>query len=240
MNNNVLIHDVAEVYVKSNEKLYFFGLTASNSVSQTIDSQDIFGGIGRKKICSIMTNKNMSFNVQTALHNPDLMELQSGGLFANGSIDLYKQESVQAKDVEGSITLEIEGTPVDNEVTIIDQSGKELTGTYSSGTITIPTGAKKDEYYTVIYKETQANAEILDLNVEKMPGACECQLHTIGYNPETLEISHDIYWNFLRCRADGNMEVNYSSDNMQDSVRFNCEVPLGGKSFGSYVVVARA
>lgn len=237
----MLIHDVCEVIAidEENDKTYFFGLTATNGVNQTIDTTPINGGIGNKRIASINSNKNISIDVTTAIHDDNIYAIQSGGLFSDGAITVLRSETKQAEDDEGTISVEIDGTPLDT-VTVLDKNGKEVAGTFSTGTITITSGTA-GQYYTVIYEEVQSTASLLDLNAEEFPKPHKLQLHTIGYDPDSEQIIADIYWIFSKAKADGNLNATYNAgENQQDSLKLNCEVPIGATSYGSYVVVPRA
>lgn len=238
--NNVVVHDVCEVIAidEINDKTYFIGLTSTNNVNQTVESTPIRGGIGNKRVTTINSSKDVNFEVTTTLHNDDVYALQSGGLFSDEVINVLKSETKQAVDNAGSIEVTIDGTPI-GEVTVIDKYGKELTGTFATGKVTI-TGGQAGQFYTVIYEEAQPTASVLDLNVEEFPKPHKVQLHTIAYDPDTEEVVADLYWIFDKARPDGNLSAAYSAgENQSDTITFNCEVPTGSKSYGKYVVVPK-
>lgn len=238
--NNIVVHDVSEVFITddNNDKTYFFGLTSSENVNQTLNQTPIRGGIGNKRVATISSDKDINFDVQTTLHNDAIYEIQSGSLFGTEAITLLKQETVQAVDSSGSITCAITGTPV-GDVTVLDKNGKEYVGAFATGKVTITSGVA-GQYYTIVYNEAEASANVLDLNSESMPSTYHVQLHTIAYDPDTEEIVADLYWVFSKCLPDGNISAGYKSgENQQDTIKFNCEIPVGSKSYGKYAVIPR-
>jgi len=238
--NNVVVHDVCEVIAidEINDKTYFIGLTSTNNVNQTVDSTPIRGGIGNKRVTTINNSKDINFEVTTTLHNDDIYALQSGGLFSDEAINVLRSETKQAVDNAGSVEVTIDGTPV-GEVTVLDKNGKELTGSFTAGKVTI-TGGQAGQFYTVIYEEAQPTASVLDLNAEEFPKPHKVQLHTICYDPDTEKVVADLYWIFDKARPDGNLTAAYSAgENQQDTINFICETPIGSTSYGKYVVVPR-
>ena len=240
MFNNVVVHDVCEAIIidETNDKTYFLGITSTNNVNQSIDSTPVRGGIGNKRVTTINNSKDISFEITTTLHSDDVYALQSGGLFKEEAINVLKSETKQAIKDGISVVVSIDGTPI-GEVTVIDKYGKEQSGTFDAGEVTIENG-KAGEFYTVIYEEAQLAASVLDLNAEEFPKPHKVQLHTIAYDPNTEQIVADLYWIFDKARPDGNLSAAYEAgNNQQDTITFNCETPIGSKSYGKYVVVPR-
>ncbi len=238
--NNIVVHDACEVLIvdEKNDKTYFLGITSTNNVNQTVESTPIRGGIGNKRVTTINNSKDINFEITTTLHNDDVYALQSGGLFNDEAINVLRSETKQAINDGFSAVVSIDGTPI-GEVTVIDKYGKEQSGTFDAGEVTIENG-KAGEFYTVIYEEAQPTASVLDLNVEEFPKPHKVQLHTIAYDPDTEEVVADLYWIFDKARPDGNLTATYTAgENQQDTINFVCETPIGSTSYGKYVVVPR-
>jgi hypothetical protein len=232
---DIIIQDVAECFAKNtDDKAYFFGLTSSNDITQTIAQNPIKGGIGNGIISLIQSEKEIKFTVVNAIHNDDIYAIQSGTEFTSGSYTVQKTEKCEL--ATGKLTLT--GTPVGTSAIVIDPEGTQTTGTIETKAITITGGTDGDEY-TVIYGES-VTGQILDLKSDAFPKNHYVEMHTIGYDPESNAVVCDIYWVFDKALPDGGLKASLKAGtNATDEITFTAQLSKGSKSYGKYIVIPR-
>lgn len=232
--NNIIVQDVLEVFATTDTKAYFIGLTSANTVTQTVQNNVIRAGIGNGIISQIMSDKEIKFQVTTGVHSDDIMAMQSGTDFSEGTITINATETCTL--ASGKLT--IEGTPKGTTATVFDKYGKSQSGTIATKSITI-TGGEEGDIYTVVY-ESDVTGEILDLRSDAYPVAHATQLKTVAYDLNTNKIVADIYYIFPKAQPDGGINAQYQAgQNMKDEITFTAQLATGSKSYGKYVVVPR-
>lgn len=238
---NILVQDVCEVLVKEKTlagdgKLYFFGLTTKNDVTQKVKQEALKGGIGNGQIGLLQSDKEISFKVTTLLHNDDIYAIQSGNDFTDStSITLQKTEEVRCAS---ATELVIVGTPKGDVVNVMDADGKEISGTFAEGKVAI-TGGVIGALYTVVYPSDETG-EVLLLDSEKFPKNYEVQLHTIAYDIDTNDVTADIYWIFNKALPNGAISAQYEAGKGNgDEVEFSAQLDKGSTLYGKYVVIPR-
>jgi hypothetical protein len=178
----------------------------------------------------------MSFKVTTLFSNDDLIAVQSGSAFADGSVTVQATEAHTLTG--GKITLT--GTPKTGTTTVlvVDQLGKQLEGALSVKEVTV-TGGTDGDTYTVIYP-ISVTGSILSLDSKAFPKNYYVELHTIGFNVETNEVACDIYWIFEKALPNGSLTKAYEAGkNSGDDIEFTAQLPAGSNEYGKYVVVPR-
>jgi hypothetical protein len=231
---NVIIKDVCEVFLEADTEAHFLGLTASNEITQTVDTSEIRGGIGNGIINQLTSNKALQFTVTTAIHSDSVYEIQSGTTFEDGSATVQKTESC----VLTSGKLTVEGTPTGATAIVFDKHGKKFDGSIVSKDVTI-TGGTEGDTYTVVYP-CQVTGSILDLRVDTFPKNYKTQLHSIAYDADSNEVVADVYWVFDKAQPDGGLKASFQAgQNVQDEMTFKVQKPGTANSYGKYIVVPR-
>lgn len=235
--NNILIQDVAEVYIKDSvtSDAYFFGITTKNDITQTVKQEVLRAGVGNSVVGVLQSDKEINFSVSTLLHNDDIFAIQSGKKFASGTYTV--QMSEQAKLTSGKLT--ITGTPKGTSAIAIDSTGKQTTGTIATGQVSI-TGGTEGAIYTVIYP-SEVTGDILSLDSKSFPKNYYVEMHTIGYSVETNQVVADIYWVFDKALPDGGLQAAYeAAKNNGNEIKFTAQVPVGATEYGRYIVIKRS
>lgn len=236
--DNILIHDALEVYLRDDSgKQYFYGITTKGEISQKVKQDIIKGGIGNT-VCGVMqSEKEMSFKVSTALQNDTMYEVLTGSTFSTGTLTVRMTE--RAKLATGKLT--ITGTPkTAGTVLCIDSLGKQFTGTFATGQVTI-TGGTEGAYYTVVYDTDKSNMDILTLDSAVFPKNYYVELHTIAYSPDTNTVLADIFWQFDKALPKADFTESYEAGKANDGeVEFTAITPVGSTAYGRYAVAYRA
>jgi hypothetical protein len=234
--NNILIQDVAEVYIKdaNSSDAYFFGLTTKNDVAQTVKQDALRAGIGNGIVAMLQSDKEVNFSVTTLLQNDDIFAIQSGKKFTNGTYTVQKTE--QAKLTSGKLT--ITGTAKGTSALVVDALGKQIAGTIATNQVTI-TGGVEGATYTVIYP-SDVTGDILSLDSKAFPKNYYVEMHTIGYNVETNEVACDVYWIFNKALPDGGLQAAYeAAKGNGNDIKFTAQLNIGSNEYGKYIVVPR-
>lgn len=236
--NNVLLQDVAEVYIRDTvtSKAYFFGITTRNEVNQTIQQTVLKGGIGNGVRGVIQSDKEIKFSVTTLFSADDLKAIQSGKDFVSGSITVQDNEVVECAGGKLTIT----GTPKTGTTPVVfDAHGKAISGTFADKTFTITGNAVEGALYTVVYP-VDVTGDILSLDSKAFPKSYYVEMHTIGYDPDTMEVICDIYWIFNKALPNGSLQEAYEAGRQVGSdVEFTAMLRAGETEYGKYVVIPR-
>lgn len=243
--NNVVVSETAEVFALNNStgKVFFCGLTTKAGITQKVKQDMIKGGIGNGLIAVIQSEKDIEFDVATAIHNDELYGIQSGAEFATGTYSVYKTEIVDMTVATDTGTCTVTGSPKAGTITVVDCKGVKSTGTCTTHTVTVAkpsSGTLTAGKATVTYQEDITNASILDLRKDQFPQGHTVQLHSIAYDPKTNVVVQDMYWTFPNAISDGAINSSYEAGkNVGDTVKFKALADDSG-SLGKYVVVPRA
>lgn len=235
--DGLIVQDPLEVIVFDGTNAKFFGCTQEGNVTQTIDQTELICGIGSKVKAILNKQKTITFNVQTGLHNSDFIAYNSGTSFTSASFDIWKNERVLAAEDSG-VKATITGTPKSGTVYVTDIYGKTYVGAYAAGVVTITSGTA-GEYYNIMYQETTAAVDQLDLDVDSFPSDLHVQLHTIAYDEDADAVIADIYWDFPKAVPDGAIDESFSGDAKVSTIGFKV-IDDGTGSYGTYMVVERS
>ena len=240
--DNIKVQDVAEVLIindTTGEK-FFYGCTEGTGFSKSAESEMLTCGIGNAQRAKLWKGQSLSVTVQTLLFSPNLIAMQTDSLgsFINGSKNFWKKEmgvGVSGTGIEVTIT----GTPVDDEVTVVDLNNKQYTATYSAGTVTITDGVEGDTYI-ILYQETEATTDYLEFDSTKFPSNVHLQMHTIAYDVDADVPVADLYWDFPVASPDGNIDSGLNKgENTGTSVKFDIMKPFGVDTYGIFAVVPK-
>jgi hypothetical protein len=242
--NNIVISETAEVLSVNNttKKVFFCGLTTKASVTQKIKQDMVRGGFGSPVCAVLQSEKDIDFEVTTALHNDDVFAIQAGTDFTASAFSIHKTETVDMTVATTTGTLTVLGTPKAGSINVVSIDGKIATGaTAVTKTITATfADAPTAGLATVSYVEDVADASVLDLKQDVFPVGQTTQLHSIAYDRKTNAVVADIYWVFGNCLPDGAISSTMESGkNTGDTVKFKALADDNG-SMGKYAVIPRA
>jgi len=195
-----IIKDVCDAYLTrlSDGKLIYTAVAQLTSVGQTINQEPIRGGIGNGIVTILRTEKEQTITLRDAIFDSDWLEVTTGAAFeANTGETIRRSEKgLEAADNGGDIELTITGTPIDDEVIVINNKNEQLAATHDTGTVTITTGGVAGEIYTVLYLETSGSVSTLTLNQSDLSEKYSLQLSTIEYDVVTERITKNLFWQF--------------------------------------------
>jgi len=241
--DNIIVKDTMEVYLKDLSdatKTYFFGITSKADWASKIKNELLKGGIGNFTQGILFSEREEEFNVTPLYFSDSIVGIQHGVAPTSGSTDVMTNENLKV-GVGGTGKVTLVGTPKTGTTTmeVFDAQGKKYTGTYATGVTTIATPPVDGTYVTVVYPQT-VTANIIDLRADTIPKNYMIWAKTICYNPDTNAVVQDIYLNFLKAVPTGEINNAFEAKNQGMPINFLCMCPLGTKSFGSYITVARA
>jgi len=234
--NEVIVQDPVEAIVFDGTDAKFFGCTQEGTITQTVDQTELICGIGSKVKAILNKSKMINFSVQMGVHVSDFIAYNSGVSMTSGSRDIWKNEKVLAATTTG-VTCTITGTPKGGTVYVTDIYGKTFVGTYAAGVVTITSGVAGD-YYNIMYQETTADVDQVDLDVNSFPSDLHVQLHTIAYDEDGDAILADIYWDFPKAVPDGNINESFTGDAKVSTIGFKA-IDDGTGSYGTYMIIER-
>lgn len=90
---------------------------------------------------------------------------------------------------------------------------------------------------TITADEETVAGEVLDLDADSFPKNMYIQLHTYVYDPETMEIQADLYYQFPKSLPNGELSEAFEAANKTSEIGFTPQVSDG--SYGKIIVVPR-
>jgi hypothetical protein len=238
-----LINDTADVLFKrkSDGKVIFTSVAQLAGISQAIEESDVFGGIGNKRIAKIRSQKTITLNTRMALFDLEYLAMTQGVAVTNGSATVTKTESVKVIDDAGTLSATVEGTPIDNKVTLQNAKGETVELTATAKEVTVADGfAEAGESVTAVYKET-VTGNIVKLDSETFSESYEVEYRTISYDPSTNQVVSDIYFQFDNALPSGSFELSLENGNaLAPELNFDVLTPRGKTEMGRIIEVPRA
>ena len=215
---------------------HFLGCLTESNIDKTQVSEDIRCGIGNVLKAIIDLSQDVTFTVMSKMHSDHIIETQTGGVFATGTLNAWKHEDGL---ILATGAFDITGTPLGDIVKVIDKYNKEYVATFISPEVTV-VGGTEGASYTCFYQEAEVAADILDFDATLYPENVTVQLHGIAYDPATNLVVSDIYWDFPIVKPDGNLSLAYAlATNIQTGITFRA-IADALNILGSYAVVDRA
>lgn len=236
---DALVSDVLEAIVidRTANKTYFFGLTTSNEITQSVETEKLKAGIGNNTWAILKNSKDMNVSVAYAAASDDLMMLQTGGAFANKTVIVAMKETVTYEAAGATIT----GTPKGTAVTVINAvTGASYAGTYATGKVTVATTPPANGTLVhVIYDKELTSQEVLTFKGDEFPKNVELHLHGIAKKDGVVVA--DIYYVFFNAAIAGNFTKSFQNGAPDpETVEFELAAKAGTSEYGFYTVVARA
>ena len=241
--NNATVSDVLEVIaidrsIPASPKTYFFGLTTSNEIAQTVETEKLRAGLGNTVFDTLKTSKDMTLTVAYGAASDDLMMLQTGGAFVNKDVSITVKETAQYVTATG---LTITGTPVGTSVIVINATtGENLRGTFALGKVTVATTPPADGTVChVVYEKALTEQEVLMFKGDQFPSNLELHLH--GIAKKNSVIVADLYYVFYNAAITGNFTRSFQNGAPDpETIEFEIAAKDGTSDYGFYTVVARA
>lgn len=236
---DALVSDVLEAIVVDRDanKTYFFGLTTSNEISQTVETEKLKAGIGNNTWAVMKNSKDMNVSVAYAAASDDLMMLQTGSKFASRTVQVAVKETVEYKTGGATIV----GTPKSTSVTVINaETGVSQVGTFATGKVTVATTPPANGTLVhVIYEKELASQDVLVFDSTEFPKNVELHLHGIA-KKDGIVVA-DFYYVFFNAGITGNFTKSFANGAPDpETIEFELATKAGTSEYGFYTVVPRA
>lgn len=242
----MLINDTADAVVKRKRDGHLFvtaeAQLASIALSLGID-EDVFGGIGNRKLSKIRGQKEMTSTLRNAMFDLELLSMTQGvAIQDGGSITVYKKEEglkVEA-DEEDGLSVTITGTPKDNTVQVRNTQGSIEASAVATNTVAIPEGHAVEGDLVSVYYHEDVTGEVVDFKSDKFSEAYELEYHTIGYDPDTNIVMADVYIQLDHVIPSSDFELSFENGTAQTpEITFDALNAPNTNDIGRIAVVPR-
>lgn len=187
------IQDVADVLLtrKSDNFKIATGTAQSTSISQSVDEDQIKGGIGNRTLYTIKSNKELEIEVKDAVFNPQWLAATQGvKVMDDQTLEIEVVDTVEIEE-SGKITLK--DTEFSGSGIFVDSKGDNHEATFSSGVATISEiEDQKGKEGQAVYKEERQGKSI-SIRADRFAEKYKAQLNTIIYEAETESIVEDLF-----------------------------------------------
>ena len=240
-----VIQDTADVIITDliTGKVVMNAEAQIGTISGTTEEEDLFGGIGNKKLYKIRSQKNIELTMSSAFADTEYWAMQQGvQVDEAGTATVTKSAFLKVTDNAGALEVTIPSAPAGLvEAILVDKDGSQDPVTVTTGVITVPVGsiAKAGDEVQVFYQDTITGNKV-ELNAAKFSNKVKIEYRTISYNPETAAVYADVYFLFAEAIPSGNFEIGLTNGQVYSpEVTFSVVAPKGSDVLGEIVEVVR-
>lgn len=237
--DRLVIADTCDVTLESlaDGKVIMSAEAQLASISQTVDEQEIRGGIGAGLIGSISSQKTIEATFRDALFSLDYVSIASGTGLEEAEADFLVQtkgkvegETITISDKETTKGIV---TTADNLQMQVDIEG----GVLSVDKETVAPGAEDgDEVSVAIIKTAKGTG--VKIRADKFPEKYRLTYRTIAYDPVTMEHVNDIIIQFYEVKAAGDFDLGFEmSTPIAPELSFQVTKPVGCQELGQILAV---
>lgn len=242
MKNKVVINDTADVIWKriSDGHTVFTTEAQLASISQAVDEEKLYGGIGNRPVALLRSNKEIDLAVRNALWDLEYLSMTQGvAVEPDGKAQVKKIEALTVQDNGGELIVEISDTAIDGEVVVYDIDGSQSSVLATGKEVVVSEGfkAKEGDDVTVIYKR-EVTGESVAFDSKKFSEKYSVEYQTIAYDPETMLPVYDIYIQFYEVIPSGEFEMSLENGTaLTPELNFTVVAPAGETVMGRIVRV---
>jgi len=186
------VHDTADVVLtrKSDGYEIFSATTQSISLDQSVNEEEIKGGIGNSTQYTIKSDKSLEITIQDALFDINWLAATQGvKVDENGKATVKQTEIIEVGDAGALKIADVEAT----KAIVIGNDGKNHEVTFSNGSATVEELTKeKGRNVTVSYQKDMTGKKI-DIRADRFAEKYQAQLRTVAYDQETEKIAHNLF-----------------------------------------------
>mgnify|MGYP006315722605 FL=1 len=213
------------------------------TISGTTEEEDLFGGIGNKKLYKIRSQKNVELTMSSAYADIEYWAMQQGvQVDEAGTATVTKSAFLKIADNAGALEVTIPNAPAGLvEAILVDKDGSQDPVTVTTGVVEVPVGAvaKAGDEIQVFYQETVTGNTVV-IDAAKFSNKVKIEYRTISYDPVTAAVHADVYFLFDEAIPSGNFEIGLSNGQAYaPEVTFSVVAPKGSDELGRIVEVTR-
>ena len=237
-----IIHDTCDVIFEEIGTGKVIATTEAQlaSISQTVDEQEVRGGIGGAQVAEITSQKTIEASFRDALFSMDYLEMTQGeelkedmevtylvnisGTYEGGKIVLKEDDN----DVESGVYTNDKGVQYHIEFT--DGESEDLTD--ETGT-----GLKEGDKVLLLGRKTRSGVGI-QVRADRFPKKFKLTYRTIAYDPTTMEHAKDIIIQFDEVKPSANFDLAFEmSTPIAPEFTLTVLKPVGCNVLGRIVTV---
>ncbi len=237
--SKVLINDTADVVFKrkSDGHVVFTAEAQLASISQSVSEEKLKGGIGNRTIALLRSDKEVTLQVRNALFDLEWLSMTQGVSIEQGTVKVWKREDDLTVE---SGTVTIKGTPIDDEVKVINAANDSEDTTVTGKEVTVSTSLAKDgDKVSVLYKQ-EVTGNIVTMDAKKFSETYEVEYSTIAYDPDTNEVVKDIYFQFDHVAPSGSFDISLENGSaLTPELSFEAMTSGTSSEIGRFIEVDR-
>lgn len=243
----MLINDTVDAVVKrkSDGHLFITAEAQLGSISQSLGiNEDIFGGIGNRKLAKIRGQKEMTSTLRNAMFDLELLSMTQGvAIDEAGQATVYKKEEGLKVETDGAdgLKVTIKGAPVGSIVQVRNAQGEVEEATAATNTVVIPTGVAEEGELVSVYYQEDVTGEVVEFKSDKFSEAYTIEYSTIAYDPDTNRVVSDIYIQLDHVIPSADFELSFENGTAQTpEITFDALNAPNTNDMGRIIVVPRA
>lgn len=203
----LFIMDVCDVTMKrkSDGHVVFTSEAQTSSISQTVDEEQIKGGIGSRTIYTIRSNKEIELTVVNATFDLEWLAITQGVRIQKDETAIV-QGRAEAVVRDGMVDLPENALP-ENDVYILNSMRESFEADVEGGTVVVPVETAADgETVQVIY-EKEVTGNKVELRSDTFAEKYEVQYMTYIYESTTEARQGTLYIKFFEATPSSAFEM---------------------------------
>lgn len=241
----LVISDTAEAIITdlSTGKVIMSAEMQLADISGTIQEEDLFGGIGNKRLFKIRNQKMIDVNMRSAVVDTEYWALTQGVEVLDGTATVTRGVMATVTDDGGTLSATIPNAPVGlttARFTDLDGSQEEVAVTSGKATIPALSEAVAGDKVQLFYKE-EVEGRSITFDSTKFSNKVKLELRTIAYDLLSGNVASDIYFIFDEALPNGEFSIGLENGSvLTPEITFSIVNPIGVDKMGEMIEVPRA
>ena len=207
----LFIMDVCDVTFKrkSDGHVVFTSEAQTSSISQTVDEEQIKGGIGSRTIYTIKSNKELELTVVNATFDLEWLAITQG-VKVQKDANAVVQGKAEAVVADGMVDLP-ESALVDNDIYVLNSLRESMPATVEEGKVIIPADLAKDGDNVQVIYEKEVTGNKVELRADTFAEKYEVQYMTYIYESTTEARQGTLYIKFHEATPSSAFEMSLAN-----------------------------
>lgn len=235
-----IIHDTCDVIFEEIGSGKVIATTEAQlaSISQTVDEQEVRGGIGGAQVAEITSQKTIEASFRDALFSMDYLEMTQGEELQE-DMEVTYLVNIGATFEDGKLVLGSDDAEVE-EAVFTDTTGAQYKIAFANGeSVELPESLKAEEGDRVLLLGRKTRTGVgITIRSDRFPKKFKLTYRTIAYDPTTMEHAKDIIIQFDEVKPSANFDLAFEmSTPIAPEFTLTVLKPVGCNVLGRIVTV---
>lgn len=231
------VQDTADVLLtrKSDGYQVFSATTQSIGIDQSVDEEEIKGGIGNSTQFTIKSNKSLEITVQDALFDFNWLAVTQGVKVNEKGQATVKQTEIVSVEEAGALNIKDKAV---TDAVVIGNDGANHKATFASGAATVETLTKEVGKNVTVSYEKEVTGNTISIRADRFAEKYQAQLRTVAYDKDTEAIVKDVFIIFENVTPSSEFSMSLEAGSaMAPEIKLRAAADPKTKAIGTFVLV---